>query len=525
MGEVELVLISLLLAVAVFGTAARVVGIPYPIVLVIGGLLLGALPLPHVELEPDLVLVIFLPPLLYAAAFFANLRDLRADMRSIGLAAIVLVLVTTVVVAVVARAVVPGIPWAAAFTLGAIVAPTDPIAATTIARRLGVPRRIVTLLEGEGLLNDGTALVAYKVAISAVGGSFSAAAAGLDFLWGASGGIAIGLAAGWIITEVRRRIDDVVIETTISLLSGYAGYVPAERLGCSGVLAAVTTGIYVGFRAPDISSASQRLAGAALWNVLQFLLNALLFVLIGLQLPAIVDGLQGRSAATLAGQAAAVTGAVVLTRILWSNTAPYVVRALDRRSSQRARRVGWRPRMVSAWSGMRGAVSLAAALALAPDFPERDLILFLTYAVILVTLVVQGLTLPWLIRRLDVHDDGAEQREELLGRRRATDAALIRLDELAMQSWTRDDTLDRMRGLYDYRRRRLAARAGESDDGDDVDSDGYEARSYRYQKMVREVLAAQHAAIVELRNRGEISNEVMHRLEREIDLERERLEI
>ena len=524
MHGVELVLISLLLAVAVFGTAARVIGVPYPIVLVLGGLLLGALPLRHVELQPDLVLVIFLPPLLYAAAFFANLRDIRADMRSIGLAAIVLVLVTTVAVAVVARAVVPGIPWAAAFTLGAIVAPTDPIAATTIARRLGVPRRIVTLLEGEGLFNDGTALVAYKVAISAVGGSFSALNAGWDFLWGASGGIAIGLAAGWVITEVRRRLDDVVIETTISLLSGYAGYVPAERLGCSGVLAAVSTGIYVGFRAPDISSASQRLAGAAMWNVLQFLLNALLFVLIGLQLPAIVDGLQGRSAATLAGQAAAVSGAVVLTRILWSNTAPYVVRALDRRASQRARRVGWRPRMISAWAGMRGAVSLAAALALAPDFPERDLILFLTYAVILVTLVLQGLTLPWLIRRLDVHDDGAEAREELLGRRRATDAALIRLDELAMQNWTREDTLDRMRGLYDYRRRRLAARAGESDD-DETDSDGYEARSYRYQKMVREVLAAQHAAIVELRNRGEISNEVMHRLEREIDLERERLEI
>jgi CPA1 family monovalent cation:H+ antiporter len=287
----------------------------------------------------------------------------------------------------------------------------------------------------------------------------------------------------------------------------------------------VTTGIYVGFRAPEISSARQRLSGYALWEVLQFLLNALLFVLIGLQLPKILDGLAGRSAATLIGQAAAISAAVIVSRLIWSNTTVFIIRAIDRRPSQRARRVGWRERMISGWSGMRGAVSLAAALALAPDFPYRDLILFLTFAVILVTLVVQGLTLPLLIRLLDVHDDGAEEREELLGRRRATDAALIRLDELAMLEWTRDDTIDRMRGLYDYRRRRLAARAGEADEDDEQDSDGYERRSYRYQKMVREVIAAQHSAIVELRNRGEISNEVMHRLEREMDLERERLEI
>jgi CPA1 family monovalent cation:H+ antiporter len=524
MHQVELLLISLLLAVAVFGTAARIIGVPYPIVLVIGGLLLGFVPgLPRVELQPDLVLVIFLPPLLYAAAFFANLRDLRENLRVITLLAIVLVLFTMTVVAVIAHAAIPGIPWAVAFTLGAIVAPTDPIAATTIARRLGVPRRIVTVLEGEGLLNDGTALVAYKVAIGAVGGSFSVTHAGWEFLAGAVGGIAIGLAAGWVVIQIRKRLDDVVIETTISLLSGYAGYVPAERLGCSGVLAAVSTGIYVGLRAPEISSARQRLSGYALWDVLQFLLNALLFVLIGLQLPSILDGLAGRSAATLLGQAAAVSAGVIGARLIWSNTTPFILRAIDRRASQRARRVGWRPRMISSWSGMRGAVSLAAALALAPNFPERDLILFLTFAVILVTLVLQGLTLPLLIRALDVHDDGAEEREELLGRRRATHAALIRLDELAMLEWTREDTLDRMRGLYDYRRRRLDARAGEADD-DETDAD-YERRSLRYQKMVREVIAAQHSAIVELRNRGEISNDVMHRLEREMDLERERLEI
>jgi CPA1 family monovalent cation:H+ antiporter len=519
----EIVLVSLLLAVAVLAGAARAVNIPYPIVLVLGGLALGAIPgLPEIALPPDLVLLIFLPPLLYSAAFFASLRDLRNDVRSISLLAIGLVVATAAAVAAVAHAIVPGMGWAAAFALGAIVAPTDPLAATTIARRLGVPRRTISVLEGEGLLNDGTALVAYKVAVSAaVGASVTVGGAAWDFAAGAAGGIAIGLAAGWVIAEVRKRLDDVQVEVTISLLSGYAGYIPAERLGCSGVLAAVSTGIYVGWRAPEISTARMRLEGNAVWEILIFLLNALLFVLIGMQLRSIVDGLHGRPAAALAGQAAAIVAVVILTRIAWSNTTPYIIRALDRRESQRARRSGWRDRAIGAWSGMRGAVSLAAALALAGDFPQREVILFFTFAVIFVTLVVQGLTLPALIRWLRIHDDGSEQREELLARRRATDAALARLEELGDQFWTRDDTVERMQGLYRYRARRLAARDGE---GDEEDED-YEGRSYRYQKMVREVIQAQLMAIVELRNRGEISNDVMHRIERELDLERERLEI
>jgi Na+/H+ antiporter len=523
--DIEIVLIALLLSVAVLGSAAKALDVPYPIVLVLGGLVLGFVPgLPDVRLEPQLVLVIFLPPLLYGAAFFANLRDLRADLRVIALLAIVLVLVTAAAVGAVAHAIIPGMPWAAAFALGAIVAPTDPVAATTVARRLGVPRRIITVLEGESLLNDGTALVAYRVAVgAATTGMWSATDAGWHFVAGGLGGIAIGLAAGVVITEVRRRLDDVPIETTISLLSGYAGYVPAERIGASGVLAAVSTGIYVGWRAPAIASASQRLAGYAMWSILTFLLNSLLFVLVGLQLPDVLSGLSGRSTVDIVWPALAVTGAVIATRIVWGYSVPYVIRVLDRRPQQVARRAGGRERAIIAWSGMRGAVSLAAALALRDDFPERDLIVFVTFAVIFATLVVQGLTLPLLIRRLDVHDDGAEAREELEGRRRATDAALIRLDELSVMEWTREDTVERMRGLYEYRRRRLRARDGDRDEDDETED--YEARSYRYQKMVREVIDAQHDAIVELRNRGRISNDVMHRLERELDLERERLEI
>jgi monovalent cation/hydrogen antiporter len=520
--DVELVLISLLVAVAGLAAAARAVDVPYPIVLVVGGLVLGFVPgLPEVELEPELVLVIFLPPLLYSAAFFANLHDLRRDMRSISLLAIGLVLTTMCVVAVVAHALVDGLSWGAAFALGAIVAPTDPVAATAVARRLAVPRRIVSIIEGESLINDGTALVAYRFAVAAaVGGSFSLVDAGLEFVAGAVGGVLIGLAVGWVISEVRRRIDDVPVEITISLLSGYAAYLPAEAVDASGVLAAVTVGILLGWRAPRISTARMRLQGYAVWDTLVFLLNALLFVLIGLQLPMILDGLSGEPAMTLIAHAAAVSLAVILTRIAWMHTLPFVVRALDRRPQQRERRAGWRFRTIGAWSGMRGSVSLAAALALPSDFPRREEILFLTFSVIFTTLVLQGLTLPALIRRLGVRDDGAEEREELAGRRAAVDAALRAIDDLAAREWTYDDSADRMRRAYEYRRSRLAARAGETDDGD-----GYEHRSLKYQKMVREVLDAQRAEILGLRDAGVISNEVMHRLERELDLEDERLEI
>jgi len=518
MAEVELILVSLLVAVVVLSAAARAVNIPYPIVLVVGGLAMGLLPgLPEVELEPELVLVLFLPPLLYSGAFFADLRSLRADLRAISMLAIGLVLATTVAVAVVAHAVVDGLPWAAAFALGAIVAPTDPLAATAIARRQAVPRRLISIIEGESLLNDGTALVAYRVAVTAVGGTFSLLDATVDFVLTASGGILIGLAAGWLVVAVRRRIEDPLVETTISLLSGYAGYVPAEQAGCSGVLAAVTVGIYVGWRAPVIASPAQRLTGFAVWELLTFLLNALLFVLVGLQLPFILEGLSDQPAGTLLGQAVLVAIVVTGTRIVWLNTMPYVIRALDRRPSQRARRIGWRPRMISAWSGMRGAVSLAAALALPLDFPQRDLIVFITFAVILFTLVVQGLTLPALIAHLHVELDDAEEREELAARQAAAEAALVRLDELAEEEWTRTDTAERMRAMYEYRQRRLAGRVGEGESRED--------RSRAYQTMVREVIEAQRGAIVALRNAGEISNDVMHRLERELDLEDQRLEI
>src|ERR1700716_2462140 len=286
MGQAELLIVGLLVAVTVLGALARRLALPYPIVLVIGGALFGFIPgVPTVKLDPDVVLVIFLPPLLYAAAFFANLNEIRANLRGIALTSVGLVLVTMVAVAVVAHELIPGLPWAAAFALGAVVSPTDPLAGAAIMRRLGVPRRLVSAVEGEGLFNDATALVAYRVAVAAVvAGSFSLADAGLKFVAGGLGGVAIGLIVGWLIAEVRKRITDTQLNITVSLLSGYAAFIPADALGASGVLAAVTTGIYMGIRGPSIIDARTRLQGFMVWDILDFLLNASLFVLVGLQL-------------------------------------------------------------------------------------------------------------------------------------------------------------------------------------------------------------------------------------------------
>lgn len=527
MHETEVLLLGLLIAVPTLSVVARVLDVPYPLVLVVGSLPLGFIPgVPDVELDPELVLVVFLPPLLYVAAFFANLRELRANLRPISLLSVGLVLFTTCAVALVAHALIDDLPWAAAFALGAIVSPTDPIAATAIGQRLGVPRQLVTVIEGESLVNDGTALVAYRAAVAAaVGGSFSLLDASASFVAGAVGGVLVGLAVGWLIAAIRKPLNDPPVEVTISLFTGFAAYLPAEQLGASGVLAAVTAGIYMGLRAPEISSAEMRMQGYTVWEFMTFLINAVLFMLIGLQLPAVLDELEEYATLTLAGYAAAMCGVVVGARLVWQFTVPYVVRALDRRPQQRARRADAPTRIVLAWAGMRGAVSLAAALALPLEtdagapFPHRDLLIFLTYAVILFTLLFQGLTLPTLIRRLDVRDDGSEEaHEELKARIRAADAALRRLDELVDEDWVRPDTAERVRGMYGYRRRRFAAQAGK------VEDDGYEDRSFNYQRLVHELILAQRAEVLRLRNEHVISNDVMHRIERELDLEESRLE-
>jgi len=527
MGHGELLVAGLLVVVAGLSLLAGHLSVPYPIVLVVGGAVLGFVPgLPEVHLEPEVVLLVFLPPLLYGASIFANFGDLRTYVRALTLNTVGLVLATMCAVAWAAHALVPGLPWGAAFVLGAIVSPTDPLAAAVVMRRLDVPRRIVSIIEGEGLFNDATALVAYRLAVAAVvAGSFSLAEAGLEFVLSAAGGVLIGLVVGWVVAEIRKRTTDADVNVTISLLTGYAAFVPADVIGASGVLATVTAGIYMGIRGPAILPARVRLQGYFVWNIVDFIVNAVLFVLIGLQLHAVVDGLSGYSATTLFGYAAAVAGVVVGIRLAWFFTVPYLIRAIDRRPAQRARRMGARWRLVIAWSGMRGAVSLAVALAVPTatdaggEFPSRDLIVFLTFAVIFFTLVVQGLSLPPLIRRLGVSGGDADADEEVRARLIATKAALAEIDSLAGQEWTRDDTIERMRAFYEYRKRRFAARTGK------IEDEGYEDRALAYQQMLQRVLRAQRQALLQLRSEGKLSNELMNRIMRELDLEEERLEI
>jgi monovalent cation/hydrogen antiporter len=506
-GRDELVLLALLAAVTALTVLAPTLGVPYPILLVLGGLALGFIPgVPTITLPPEVVLVGVLPPLLYSAAFFTGLRDLRTNVRPIGLLAVGLVVATMLAVATIAHY-ATGLSWPAAFVLGAIVGPTDPIAATAIAGRLGVPRRIVTIVEGESLVNDATALVLYATAVAAVlTGSFSLWHAGLDFAVSVVGGLAVGLGVGWVVALIRIRLDNIPAEILISLLCGYLAYIPAQAIGVSGILAAVTIGVYLGWRSPELSTPAMRMQGFAVWETLVFLVNALLFTLIGMQLGPILDALAGRSTASLVVDALVVTATVMLVRVMWVLA------------------TGPRPALVG-WMGMRGAVSLAAALALplqtdtGAPFPGRDLIIFLAFVVVLGTLVFQGLTLPAVIRRFHLEEDGLEAKEDTKARIYAAEAALRRLEELLDEDWVRPETAERLRGLYDFRRSRFQARFDGEDDG------AIERQSADFQRLRRELLEAERAAVVGLRREGRISDDVMRRVERDLDLEDSRLEI
>jgi len=537
------IILGLLVVVVALATLATRLKIPYPILLVLGGSALGFVPgLPPVELDPELVFLLFLPPLLYVSAIFTSWRDFRANVRAISLLAVGLVLMTTFVVAAVVHA-VTGLPWAAAFVLGAIVSPTDAIAATTVAQRLGVPRRIVTILEGESLVNDATGIVAYRVAVAAViTGAFSIWEAGLQFVVGAAGGIAVGFAVGWLIVWARRHLsEDPSVQNIISLLTPFVAYLAAEELPhslwerlhdligvpadlhFSGVLAVVTTGLYLGRKGPYIISSGTRLQGYATWELITFLLNGLIFILIGLQLRSVVARLDVYSAGELIFYAVLVSLTVVLVRILWVFPATYVPRWVSRRLRERDPAPPWRSVTIVAWTGMRGVISLAAALALpfqasGGQFPDRDLIIFLTFCVILATLVVQGLSLPALIRALGLEDDRIGEKEETHGRIQVAEAALERLEELGAQDWVREDTQERVRGLYSYRRNRFASRF-------DGDPDGVEERSADYQRLMVELLVAQRQRLISMRDEGSIGDEVMHRIEHDLDLEESRLEL
>jgi Na+/H+ antiporter len=519
-GKIEFIFLLLLLFVIVFGLLARRLGTPYPIVMVIGGLVVGLLPgMPGITLDPDIVFLVVLPPLLYAAAWTTSWRDFRYNLVSIFFLAFGLVGFTVLAVSLIAPAVFVGFDWRLGFVLGAIVAPTDAIAATSIARRVGLPGRIVDILEGESLINDATGLLALQFAIALVVHDQAPVLAGglLTFAWLTGGGIALGLLVGWVVDAIERRINDGPIEIALSILVPYAAYLAAEQIHASGVLAVVACGLFLSRRSVTFFSPPVRIQIWSVWESLTYVLNGLVFVLIGLQLPAIRSSIQGYSISVLVLDGAVFSALLILLRLLWTFPGAglsWLIRT--RLDHQNEKPPGLRSTFVIGWTGMRGVVSLAAALALptlladGTPFPQRNVIVFLTFCVIFVTLVLQGITLPPLVRALGLAGAAGPNCEEREARRIVTEAAVSHLED------ARQRDSEESAAIYDdlvrHYRQRLASlqpRAGSRDDAAEHD---------RQLGLSLEAMRVERETVIRLRDEGRINDEVLRRIERELDL-------
>ena len=509
MGDIEFLFV-LLLAAALLVRLADVVAVPYPIVLVFGGLAIGAVPgLPDVRLEPEVVFLVFLPPLLHAAAWSSSARELRVEVRPLAFLALGLVLATTAIVAVVAHALVEGMSWPAAFVLGAVVAPTDPVAATASFARLGAPERVKLLIEGEAMINDASALTAYRVALAAAAtGSFAAGEALLEFAVSAAGGVAVGLLVGWLSVQVIRRLPDRALTIFFTVIVAYAGYIGAEELGVSGVLGTVVAGLYASWHSHRTFDADSRLSAAAFWEVLVFALNAMLFVLLGLEFPGLLDELEREvSIGALAGAAAVVVVTVMVVRLGWM-----LVPGAGFGDNPRER-------LVVGWSGMRGAISLAAALSVPASVGERPEIVFVAFAVVVVTLVGQGLTLPALLGVLGLKGERPWSPDEAIARLEAAQAALDRLDDLEDEG-ADDERLRRLRELYRARFRQCMAVMNA--DGGVPPAEDDDPR-LTYGALRRELIHVERASLIGLRDDGRLKVETLRLIERDLDLDEARL--
>jgi Na+/H+ antiporter len=522
---VQAVFLLLLVFVAMFAGLARRLKVPYPILLVIAGLLLSFLPeMPRIGLDPDLVFLVFLPPLLYSASWTLSWREFQRNFVSIAMLAVGLVLFTVVGLALAAGSLLPGFDWRAAVLLGAVVAATDAIAATSIARRVGLPQRIVDILEAESLVNDGTGLLALQFGVlMLVTGRTPSVVEGvgrLVFLTG--GGVLVGLAIGAVVAWFEKWVDDGPIEIVISILVPYAAYLMGDRAHVSGVIAVIACGMYMSRKSPEYMSPQVRLQTTAVWDALTFVLNGMVFVLIGLQLPYVMGQIGGMSRVVLLEYGIGFSGVMIAVRMAWVYGETYIAYAV-RRWALKVKVEEPEPRriFVIGWGGMRGVLSLAAAVSLPyalPDgrmFPQRSMIIYLAFCLIVATLVVQGLTLPWLIRRLGLSETGGMNGEEQEARRVLLREALVHLDrkrsknrdqsamfgELIASYQQRLDAMpvereERVRGLVDQARRSDAILA---------------------------VLQVERVALIRLRDEGQIDDEVLRTLQRELDLEESRV--
>jgi monovalent cation/hydrogen antiporter len=512
-------LLMLLIAVA---AALRILaqkwGVPHPSLLVLGGLAVALIPgLPQPKVDPELLFVIFVPPLLYWSALTISLREMRAFLGPIVRLATGLVIVTMAAVAAIVHLLAPQVGWPAAFVLGAIVSPPDPVAASAVLRPLGAPRDVTTILEGEGLINDATALVAYRLAVAAVvAGSFSLWHAAGSFLITGLGGALVGLAAGWLIAFVRTHMGHVVVvENALSLLSPFIAYLPADALHTSGVLAVVTMGVYLGIRGPHVVAPATRLQAGAMWSMLTFLLESLIFMLVGLELPRVMDALRTHTLKELLAIVLVTTLVCILVRFVWVFISIYIGDG-DGGARTPKPSTRWKKPFFIAWSGLRGADSLVIALALpltttvGAPFPSRDLIIFVTFGVIFVTLVLQGFSLSPLVRRLGIEGNDAEAREERTARVAMADAALESLRSIERDEKIPKKMVSAMRAEYEQRRRtaertHLPQRR-----------DGFDAAAYR--ALRRRMQAAERAALLKLAESGKIGGDVMRHVQRQQDL-------
>ena len=520
-GQSELILICLVI-VGLLAIVARRIRVPYPILLTIGGVLLGLIPaLPVIHLAPELVFNLFLPPLIYPAAFFTSWRDFRANLRPILLLAIVLVVLTMTVIAALFHY-LTGLAWAVGFVFGALISPPDAVAALSITQNLRVPRKIIVILEGESLVNDATSFISFRFAVAAVmTGAFSLGQASLQFLFAAVGGVAVGLAVGWLATQVQKRLDDPPVQTMFSLLTPYIAYFSGDKLHVSGILAVVIAGIYYGWQAPRILRGRMRLQALPVWEMVVFILSGLLFMLIGLQLRGVIHALPPGSLTKVAKLAVLIVSVMVLVRFAWMFGSTYLP-ALYRRQ-RRKFRFPWQHTAVIAWTGVRGADSLAAALSVpfilpsGEPFPGRDIILLLTFCVIFGTLVVQGLTLTPVVRWLGVVDDHATEREERLARLKANEAALGRLEAIESFHEAKPETIGRLRAEYVDRIQQLNVEGPRQERVSRLFSEDFE-------DLACELLQVERETLITLRNQEAINDQALRRIQRDIDLAEARLQ-
>lgn len=515
----ELVLLLVLGALLIVAVAAASpkFGISPPLLLVVAGIAISFIPgVPQLELNPEIVLIGILPPLLFSAAYNTSFVDFRANRGAILSLSVGLVIFTAAAVGFVAAWAIEGLPLAAGFALGALIAPPDAVAATAVARRVGMPRQVVSVLEGESLVNDATALTALRAAIIAIGGTVSVLEVGTDFVIAAVGGIAVGLVVALIFIPIRKRINNPSFDTVVTFTIPYVAYLPAEEIHASGVLAVVVTGLVIGHKAPLLASGTQRLTSESNWRTVGFILENAVFLMIGLQLRGLLEkvGADDMPVEVVVIACVSVFVVAAVARFVWL----YLGAALLR-LTRKPDRLSWAMRTVIAWAGMRGVVTLAAALALPIDFPSRDLVVVVAVVIVVASILIQGLSLPWLVKtlRLQAPDPGQLALQEAAMLDQARIAGLVRLDELTLETGDSPEVIERLRARTELRSNDAWERAGRA-------SHGGETPLQEYQRLRLDMLVAERQAVLAARSNGTADDEVVRRVIRVLDVEESMLD-